>query len=89
MGDKIIDLKRDAYEKLLEWKNNHNNKVLLIEGARQVGKTYLVKKFSRENYKYVIYINLLEEAGEDLLTIYNVIKQERLSGKLDREKLIL
>ncbi|AJA47085.1 ATPase [Clostridium pasteurianum DSM 525 = ATCC 6013] len=86
MGDKIIDLKRDAYEKLLEWKNNHNNKVLLIEGARQVGKTYLVKKFSRENYKYVIYINLLEEAGEDLLTIYNVIKQERLSGKLDREK---
>lgn len=86
MRDKIIDLKRDAYEKLLEWKNNHNNKVLLIEGARQVGKTYLVKKFSRENYKYVIYINLLEEAGEDLLTIYNVIKQERLSGKLDREK---
>jgi predicted AAA+ superfamily ATPase len=45
--------------------------VLLIEGARQVGKTYLVRKFSRENYKYVIYINLLEEAGEDLLTIYN------------------
>lgn len=86
MGDKIIDLKRDAYEKLLEWKNNHNNKVLLIEGARQVGKTYLVKKFSRENYKYVIYINLLEETGEDLLTIYNVIKEERLSGKLDREK---
>lgn len=86
MGDKIIDLKRDDYEKLLEWKNNHNNKVLLIEGARQVGKTYLVKKFSRENYKYVIYINLLEETGEDLLTIYNVIKEERLSGKLDREK---
>nr|WP_287822239.1 hypothetical protein [Clostridium sp.] len=37
-----------------------------------------MRKFSRENYKYVIYINLLEEAGEDLLTIYNVIKQERL-----------
>jgi len=86
MGEKTIDLKRDAYKKLLEWKNNHNNKVLLIEGARQVGKTYLVKKFARENYTNVIYINLLEETGEDLLTIYEVVKEERLSGKLDREK---
>lgn len=84
----IIDLKRDSYKKLLEWKNNHNNKVLLVEGARQVGKTYLVKKFARENYKHLIYINLLEETGEDLLTIYNIIKEERLSGKLDREKQI-
>lgn len=86
MEEQTIDLKRDAYKKLLEWKNNHNKKVLLVEGARQVGKTYLVKKFARENYKHLIYINLLEETGEDLLTIYNVIKEERLSGKLDREK---
>ncbi|RII32943.1 ATP-binding protein [Clostridium chromiireducens] len=86
MGEKTIDLKRDAYKKLLEWKNNHNNKVLLIEGARQVGKTYLVKKFARENYDNVIYINPLEETGEDLLTIYDAVKEERLSGKLDREK---
>lgn len=86
MGEKTIDLKRDAYKKLLEWKNDHNNKVLLIEGARQVGKTYLVKKFARENYDNVIYINPLEETGEDLLTIYDAVKEERLSGKLDREK---
>lgn len=80
-----IDLKRNAYNDLLDWKNNHNNKVLLVEGARQVGKTYLVKKFSNENYKNVIYINLLEESGEDLLAINEQIRQERLSGKLNRE----
>lgn len=85
MEQKVIDLKRDDYNKLIEWKNNHNNKVLLVEGARQVGKTYLVKKFANENYRNVIYINLLEESGEDLLTIHDVIREERLSGKLDRE----
>ncbi len=62
MEDKLIYLKRDAYNKLLEWKNNHTNKVLLVEGARQVGKTYLVKRFADENYKDIIYINLLEES---------------------------
>lgn len=85
MDGRTIDIKRDAYKNLIEWKNNHTNKVLLVEGARQVGKTYLVKKFAEENYKCVIYINLLEETGEDLLTIYDQIKEERLSGKLDRE----
>lgn len=81
-----IDLKRDAYEKLAEWKENHNNKVLLVEGARQVGKTYLVKKFARENYKDVIYINLLAESGQDLIEIYERIREERLSGNIDRKK---
>lgn len=83
--EKKIDLRRDAYDDLLKWRYNHNNKVLLVEGARQVGKTYLVKKFSKENYENVIYINLLEESGEDLLAIYEKIKEERLNGILDRE----
>ena len=83
--EKKIDLRRDAYDDLLKWRDNHNNKVLLVEGARQVGKTYLVKKFSKENYENVIYINLLEESGEDLLAIYDKIKEERLNGILDRE----
>ena len=85
MEENSINLKRDAYYKLLEWKKSHTNKVLLVEGARQVGKTYLVKKFANENYKNVIYINLLEESGEDLLAIYDLIKEERLNGRLDRE----
>lgn len=85
MEENSINLKRDAYSKLLEWKKSHTNKVLLVEGARQVGKTYLVKKFANENYKNVIYINLLEESGEDLLAIYDLIKEDRLNGRLDRE----
>ena len=85
MEENLINLKRDAYSKLLEWKKSHTNKVLLVEGARQVGKTYLVKKFANENYKNVIYINLLEESGEDLLAIYDLIKEDRLNGRLDRE----
>ncbi|SFB31235.1 AAA family ATPase [Clostridium frigidicarnis] len=76
MEQKVIDLKRDDYNKLIEWKNNHNNKVLLVEGATQVGKTYLAKKFTSENYSNVIYINLLEESGEDLLAIHDVIREE-------------
>lgn len=80
-----IDLKRDAYNDLMKWKKNHSNKVLLVEGARQVGKTYLVRKFAEENYKNVIYINLLEESGEDLISINEQIKKERLNGTLDRE----
>lgn len=85
MEENSINLKRDAYSKLLEWKKSHPNKVLLVEGARQVGKTYLVKKFANENYRDVIYINLLEESGEDLLAIYDLIKEDRLNGRLDRE----
>ncbi|MBQ3420102.1 MAG: AAA family ATPase [Romboutsia sp.] len=80
-----IDIKRDAYNDLLDWKNNHYNKVLIVEGARQIGKTYLVKKFAEENYKNIIYINLLEESGEDLLDINEQIRKERLNGTLDRE----
>ena len=44
-------LKRSIYSKFLEWKNEKSKKVLLVEGARQVGKTYLSKKFAYENFE--------------------------------------
>lgn len=56
MEENSINLKRDAYSKLLEWKKSHTNKVLLVEGARQVGKTYLVKKFANKIYTIPIYL---------------------------------
>ena len=43
-----IELKRDIYEELLQWKNNNSGLVLEVEGARQVGKTYILDKFARE-----------------------------------------
>ena len=49
-----MSLKRKAYEKLLEWKKTPGHKPLIVEGLRQVGKSYLVLQFARENYENVI-----------------------------------
>jgi len=50
-------LKRKQYEKLLEWKNTKSKECLLIKGARQVGKTYLVRAFGQAEYESYIEIN--------------------------------
>lgn len=48
---------REAIKKLYEWKENQHHKPLIIEGARQVGKTWLMKEFGSKAYKNTIYIN--------------------------------
>lgn len=48
---------RRAIEKLREWKNSENRKPLILSGARQVGKTYLLKQFGVAEYENVAYIN--------------------------------
>ncbi len=48
---------RYALEELLKWKDRPNRKPLIIKGARQVGKTWLMKEFGKVAYKDVIYIN--------------------------------
>ena len=53
-------MKRKIEKDLIEWKDNHDKKCLLVKGARQVGKTYIIDKFARENYKYYTYINFDE-----------------------------
>ncbi|MBR4633301.1 MAG: ATP-binding protein [Elusimicrobia bacterium] len=50
-------MKRYAIKQLLEWKNNPNKKPLIIEGARQVGKTWLMQEFGKNEYRQVAYIN--------------------------------
>lgn len=62
-----MDLKRDIYQDLLAWKSRENHKVLELEGARQVGKTYILDKFARQEYKQYIYINMIGSAGRDFL----------------------
>ena len=42
---------RIAIEKLFKWKESKYRKPLIIEGARQVGKTWLMKEFGRQAYK--------------------------------------
>ena len=48
---------RIAIEKLLKWKESPRRKPLIIEGARQVGKTWLMKEFGKQAYENTIYIN--------------------------------
>ena len=49
-----MDIKREAYDKLLKWKAANSGHVLEIRSARQVGKTYILDKFAKENYhKYI------------------------------------
>ena len=50
-------MKRNVFEKLLEWKQKKNRKPLILNGARQVGKTYILRAFGEECYEKVAYIN--------------------------------
>ena len=54
-------MKREMYYKLLNWKNNLNKKPLIIYRARQVGKTYLINEFGKNNYGIItiILINMI------------------------------
>lgn len=71
-------LERKINRHLLEWKNNIDKKCLLVKGARQVGKTFSISKFCRENYKHFIYINFDE--NEDYADIF--------SGALDSATIV-
>ena len=59
-------LKRKVYDRLGEWKDN-SNLTLEVTGARQVGKTYIIRKFAEENFNNVLYINMLEDSGTEFL----------------------
>lgn len=50
-------MKRYALEQLIKWKNTKNRKPLIIQGARQVGKTWLMQEFGKTQYEQVAYIN--------------------------------
>ncbi|MCH3962054.1 MAG: ATP-binding protein [Solobacterium sp.] len=60
---------RTAIEKLYEWKNSIVRKPLIIEGARQVGKTWLMKEFGSKAYKNTVYINF--DANEKMAELFS------------------
>ena len=51
-------MKRKITNQLIEWKNNPERKPLIINGARQVGKTYIIERFGEEHYDSVLYLNM-------------------------------
>ena len=54
-------LKRKLYSRLLGWKDTENKKCLVVKGARQVGKTFLVRAFGEAEYESFIEINFLRQ----------------------------
>lgn len=56
-------LRRKAYDKLMEWKGTKKKKALCIIGARQIGKTTLIREFGRQNYENFVEINFVTDDG--------------------------
>ena len=61
-------LQRFILKKLIEWKESKYRKPLILKGARQVGKTYILKQFGKENYEGVAYFNF--DHDKDLYNLF-------------------
>ena len=78
---------RSALEKLYQWKESKHRKPLIIEGARQVGKTWLMKEFGKQAYSDTVYVNfdsnvrMAELFSKDLDTSRLIMGLELYSGK--------
>lgn len=59
-----MEIKRDIMAALLKWKQRPERKPLIIQGARQIGKTWIMRKFGEEYFDYVAYFNF--DASEEL-----------------------
>ena len=70
---------RKIEKNLLKWKQEKNKKALLIMGARQIGKTYIVRKFARANYENFFEINFI--TTPEVIDIFN--------GNLDADTIVM
>jgi len=61
-------MKRALYESLVKWKRAPNRKPLILQGARQVGKTWLMKEFGKNEFEQVVYLNF--ESSERLKSLF-------------------
>lgn len=69
-------MERIAYRQLLEWKNSGTRKPLILQGARQVGKTWILKDFARREYKNLAYISC--ENNERMRELFADYDTERI-----------
>lgn len=65
-------MERFAIEKLSEWKNSEDRKPMVLRGARQVGKTWLMQEFGKRCYRNTVYFNFDEE--DELRSIFETNK---------------
>jgi predicted AAA+ superfamily ATPase len=74
-------MKRSVYDKLISWKNDNKRKPLLLQGARQVGKTYLINEFGHKEYTNFIYLNF--EQNPELSSLFqNELKPEKIINNI-------
>ena len=86
---------RNFSKELKEWKNKNETTPLMVIGARQIGKTYIINEFCKENYNDYIYINLMNDKGiteifdEPINTEEKVKKMELYLGRLIKDETII
>lgn len=71
----MILLERFIMKDLIKWKNSKYRKPLILKGARQVGKTYIVKEFAKNNYEDIAYFNF--DHDEDLYNLFDKTKDPK------------
>ena len=77
-------MERKIMERLKKWKNSPRRMPLLLDGARQVGKTYTALMFGKSEYKNTVYINL-----EDSSEIQAVFEEVNLMDEPAEKKIVL
>ena len=89
-------MKRKAMEYLIKWKNKENRKPLLLYGARQVGKTYLLKEFGSKEFENTIYVNfetnqIVSDLINENIDPYYIIKKLEVvfNQKIDKNKTLI
>ncbi|MDR1884307.1 MAG: ATP-binding protein [Prevotella sp.] len=76
-------MERKLMLELIKWKSRSGRKPLLLEGARQVGKTWLLKEFGKRCFKNVAYINF-QNPSQELTDLFNgSIEPKRIVGMLE------
>lgn len=74
-------MRRNIEKDLKKWKDDRHRKPLLLRGARQVGKTYIVEKFARDNFSNYIEINF--ERKPELCQIFDTLEPKRIVTALE------
>ena len=89
-------MKRKFTKQLLKWKNENIKEPLMVVGARQTGKTYIIDKFCKENYDNYIYLNFediskLSSVFEENLTPEDIIKKIEIiiNKEIDAENTVI
>ena len=68
-------MRRKLYNQLVEWKNSPSRKPLVLEGARQVGKTWLMKEFGKNEYENMVYVNCANNDFAKNLFLHDLVPQ--------------